>query len=70
MYVLEGQLELTTYAEEQRVTEMLRPGDSCYIDSSVPHFIRGLTRSPYSQTSAEVLDVFWCPLGETYLFAD
>jgi mannose-6-phosphate isomerase-like protein (cupin superfamily) len=70
MYVLEGQLEVTTYAEEKKVTEVLRPGDSCYIDASVPHFVRGVTRSPYSQISAEVLDVFWCPLGETYLFAD
>jgi transcriptional regulator with XRE-family HTH domain/quercetin dioxygenase-like cupin family protein len=70
MYVLEGQLEVTTYAEEQKVTEILRPGDSCYIDASVPHFVRGLTRSPYSQISAEVLDVFWCPLGESYLFTD
>ena len=70
IYVLEGQLEVTTYAEERQVTEVLRPGDSCYLDASVPHFVRGLTRSPYSQTSAEVLDVFWCPLGETYLFAD
>src|SRR3989441_489039 len=70
MYVLEGQLEVTTYAEEKKVTEILRPGDSCYIDASVPHFVRGVTRSPYSQISAEVLDVFWCPLGETYLFAD
>ena len=70
MYVLEGQLEVTTYAEERQVTEILRPGDSCYIDASVPHFVRGVTRSPYSQISAEVLDVFWCPLGETYLFTD
>lgn len=70
IYVLEGQLEVTTYAEEQRVTEILRPGDSCYIDASVPHYVRGLTRSPYSQISAEVLDVFWCPLGESYLFTD
>ena len=70
MYVLAGQLEVTTYAEERQVTEVLRPGDSCYIDASVPHFVRGVTRSPYSQISAEVLDVFWCPLGETYLFAD
>jgi transcriptional regulator with XRE-family HTH domain len=70
MYVLEGQLEVTTYAEDRQVTEILRPGDSCYLDASVPHYVRGITRSPYSQISAEVLDVFWCPLGETYLFTD
>ena len=65
-YVLAGELTVIVGGKET----VVRTGDSCYIDSSVPHFIRGLTRSPYSQTSAEVLDVFWCPLGETYLFAD
>jgi len=70
MYVLEGQLEVTTYAEQRLVTEVLRPGDSWYLDSSVRHFVRGFTRSPYSQISAEVLNVLWCPLGEGHLFAD
>jgi len=70
IYVLEGQLELTTYAEDKRVTETLLPGDSCFLDSSVPHMLRGQTKNPYSDTSATVLDVFYCPLGERYLFAD
>ena len=70
IYVLEGQLELTTYAEDRRVTETLFPGDSCFLDSSVPHMLRGQTKNPYSETSATVLDVFYCPLGEGYLFAD
>ncbi|MEO7274136.1 MAG: helix-turn-helix domain-containing protein [Vicinamibacterales bacterium] len=68
LYVLEGDLELITYAGSQRVTEALRPGDSCYIDSSVPHLLHSSTRNPYGETSAAVLDVFWCPLGEDYLF--
>jgi transcriptional regulator with XRE-family HTH domain len=70
IYVLEGQLELTTLAEEQEVKEILRPGDSCFLDSSVPHTLRAETKNPLSTTSAQVLDVFWCPLGEIYLFAD
>jgi transcriptional regulator with XRE-family HTH domain len=70
IYVLENELELTTYAEDKQVQEILGPGDSCYIDSSVPHLLRGRTRNPYSQTTAEVLDVFCCPLGEGYLFGD
>jgi quercetin dioxygenase-like cupin family protein len=70
IYVLEGQLELTTYAEERRVHETLRHGDACFLDSTVPHLFRGETRNPYSQISAQVLDVFWCPLGEGYLFGD
>jgi transcriptional regulator with XRE-family HTH domain len=69
IYVLEGQLELTTFAEDKKVQEILRAGDSCFLDSSVPHVLRGQTRNPYSETSATVLDVFWCPLGEGYLFA-
>jgi len=68
IYVLEGELELTTYAGGQQVRDTLRAGDSCYIDSTVPHLLRSWTRNPYSETSAEVLDVFWCPLGEAYLF--
>lgn len=68
LYVLEGELELTTFSGTTQVHEILRAGDSCYIDSTAPHLFRSWTRNPYSETSAEVLDVFWCPLGERYLF--
>lgn len=47
LYVLEGELELTTFIGRQETHEV---------------------RNPYSETSADVLDVFWCPLGEGYLF--
>jgi transcriptional regulator with XRE-family HTH domain len=69
IFVLEGQLVLTTLAEDKKVEEVLRAGDSCFLDASVPHALRGETRNPYSETSATVLVVFWCPLGENYLFA-
>lgn len=68
LYVLEGELELTTFSGTKQVHEVLGAGDSCYIDSTAPHLFRSWTRNPYSETSAEVLDVFWCPLGERYLF--
>jgi mannose-6-phosphate isomerase-like protein (cupin superfamily) len=68
IYVLDGELELTTYVEQELVTVDLRPGDSCYLDSTVPHLVRARTRNPFSETSAQVLDVFWSPLGEKYLF--
>jgi transcriptional regulator with XRE-family HTH domain len=68
IYILEGELELATYTGDRRVREVLHAGDSCYIDSTVPHLLRSRTRNPYSETSAEVIDVFWCPLGESYLF--
>lgn len=70
IYVLDGQVELTTYIGSREVKEILRPGDGLYLDSSVPHLLRGQTRSPFSKTMAEVIDVFWCPLGEDYLFSD
>lgn len=69
-YVLEGQIELVTYAEDKKVSVRLEPGDSCYLDASVPHLLRGETRNPYSPTSAELIDVYWCPLGEQYLFGE
>ena len=68
IYVLDGELELTTCVEQELVTVELRAGDSCYLDSSVPHLVRAQTRNPFSETSAQVLDVFWSPLGEKYLF--
>jgi transcriptional regulator with XRE-family HTH domain len=68
VYVLEGELELTTFSGSEEVHEVLRAGDSCYIDSTAPHLFRSWTRNPYSETAAEVLDIFWCPLGERYLF--
>ena len=70
IYVLDGQLELTTYAEHQQVKDTLGPGDCIYLDSSVPHLVRGHSRNPYAETSATVIDVFWCPLGESYLFGE
>jgi mannose-6-phosphate isomerase-like protein (cupin superfamily) len=69
IYVLEGELELTTYSGDS-TPEILRAGDACYLDSTVPHLLRSWTRNPYSETSAEVIDVFWCPLGEDYLFRE
>src|SRR5947208_6225937 len=68
IYILEGELELTTYRGREQVRDVLHAGDSCYIDSTVPHLLRSWTRNPYSETSAEVIDVFWCPLGQEYLF--
>jgi hypothetical protein len=30
----------------------------------------GTGTSLYEESCAEVIDVFWCPLGESYLFGD
>ena len=70
LYVLNGEVTLLTVCEGQRVEERLSAGDACFIDSTVPHRFLGKGLSPYDSSSAEVIDVYWCPLGESYLFAD
>jgi transcriptional regulator with XRE-family HTH domain len=69
LYVLEGEVEFLAYDPEE-VSEVLRPGDSLFLESSVPHLLRGHSRNPFASTHAEVIDVFWTPLGEAYLFGD
>jgi transcriptional regulator with XRE-family HTH domain/quercetin dioxygenase-like cupin family protein len=69
IYVLDGEIELVTRAGDEELIEPLRPGDSVFLDSSVPHLMRGRSRNPYADTTAQVIDVFWSPLGESYLFS-
>jgi transcriptional regulator with XRE-family HTH domain/uncharacterized cupin superfamily protein len=69
IYVLGGEIELVTYAGEREVTERLGAGDCLFLESSVPHVLRGRSQNPYADSLAEILDIFWCPLGETFLFA-
>jgi Cupin domain len=48
--------------------ETLVAGDACFIDSTVPHRFDGTDVNPFEPRTAEVLTVFWSPLGEAYLF--
>ena len=66
VHVLAGELELITHNPEER-TEVLYPGDSLFLDSSVPHLLRGRSRNPYATTNAELIAVFWTPLGENQI---
>jgi transcriptional regulator with XRE-family HTH domain len=69
VYVLEGELEVEIDAGNHRVTtESLQPGDSLFLESSVPHAVRGCSRNPFAATSAAFIAVFWSPIGEEYLF--
>lgn len=70
VYVLNGEIVLHTIEQGVRVAYNLSAGDSCFIDSTVPHRLAGVGLSPYGQSGAELIDVFWCPLGESYLFSD
>jgi transcriptional regulator with XRE-family HTH domain len=67
IYVLNGEIELVTLDGEE-TAEILRPGDALFLESSVPHLLRGHSRNPYASTYADLIDVFWSPLGEQYLF--
>jgi transcriptional regulator with XRE-family HTH domain/quercetin dioxygenase-like cupin family protein len=67
VYILNGELELVTYDGDE-TSEILRPGDALFLESSVPHLLRGYSRNPYASTYADLIAVFWSPLGEDYLF--
>ena len=59
-----------TLLNGQRVSETMAAGDMCFIDSTVPHRFLGKGLSLYEESSAEIIDVYWCPLGESYLFEE
>jgi transcriptional regulator with XRE-family HTH domain/quercetin dioxygenase-like cupin family protein len=68
IYVLDGELEFITKASGAEVVETLRPGDSVFLESSIPHLMRGRSRNPFTSTTAQLIYVLWSPLGEAYLF--
>jgi transcriptional regulator with XRE-family HTH domain len=70
VYVLTGEVTLITVLDGKRVRERLSAGDTCFVDSTVPHRFVGEGLSPYDDSSAELIDVYWCPLGEGYLFEE
>jgi transcriptional regulator with XRE-family HTH domain/uncharacterized RmlC-like cupin family protein len=67
IYVLDGEVELVVLGGSERV-ELLRAGDALFLDSSVPHMFRGHSRNPFASICAELIDVFWSPIGSDYLF--
>jgi transcriptional regulator with XRE-family HTH domain/quercetin dioxygenase-like cupin family protein len=70
IYVVKGEVSLVTILDGCRTAHTLSSGDMCFIDSTVPHRFVGMGVSPFEESSAELIDVFWCPLGESYLFAE
>lgn len=68
VFVLDGDVEFVTQLGEQPVTEILRPGDCLFLESGVPHLVRARARNPYADIAAQIITVFWSPLGEDYLF--
>jgi transcriptional regulator with XRE-family HTH domain len=67
-YVLNAEVEVRTIVDGQPYVETLVAGDACFIDSTVPHRFVGTHVNPFEPRSAEVINVFWSPLGEAYLF--
>jgi transcriptional regulator with XRE-family HTH domain len=61
-YVLKGEVNLTTRHDGESVTATLSPGDSCLLDSSVPHCFAASSLSPYESARAEMIAVQWHPV--------
>ncbi|MGH9160752.1 MAG: helix-turn-helix domain-containing protein, partial [Vicinamibacteraceae bacterium] len=61
VYVLKGAVGLMTERDDGRLRETLFPGDSCFIDSSVPHRFVNARFNPYDGSGAEALAVSWSP---------
>jgi len=68
IYVLSAEVEVRTIVDGKPYVETLAAGDACFIDSTVPHRFAGTHVNPFEPRSAEVINVFWSPLGEGYLF--
>ena len=61
VYVLKGEVSLTTRHDGQAVTTTLSAGDSCLLDSSVPHRFAAASLSPYDSPRAQMIAVRWAP---------
>jgi transcriptional regulator with XRE-family HTH domain len=67
LYVLRGEVSLTTEHDGASVTYRLSPGDSCLMDSSAPHRYVAAGTSPYTSAGADVLALQWKPPGRAGL---
>jgi quercetin dioxygenase-like cupin family protein len=56
VFVLNGEVELTA-KQNQSVVTRLSPGDSCFLDSSMPHSFAAASVSPYDSPHAHILVV-------------
>jgi transcriptional regulator with XRE-family HTH domain len=61
VYVLKGEVDFTTAYDGKMPTTTLAVGDSCMLDSSVPHRFAAASLSPYEPPRAEMLVVRWHP---------
>jgi transcriptional regulator with XRE-family HTH domain/uncharacterized RmlC-like cupin family protein len=63
VYVLNGEVELTTKQNGHTVSTRLSPGDSCFLDSLTPHRLAAACVSPYHSPHAHIL-VVQCDSGK------
>lgn len=68
VFVLNGEATLVTIQDGEEIRHVLSAGDSCFIDSAVPHRFVSTGLSPYGLPHTELIDVFWTGLGKDYLF--
>ncbi len=60
-YVLNGEVEFVFKDQKHTACELLHPGDSVYFQTSYPHRIRGIGKSPFASHAAEGVAVIWSP---------
>ena len=61
VYVLKGEVDFTTASDGKMLTRTLSAGDSCLLDSSVPHRFAAASLSPYEASTRRMLVVRWQP---------
>ena len=59
VYVLTGEVLLTTQRDGRLIKHTLSPGDSCLLDAHVPHRFTASSLSPYASPRAQMLAVQW-----------
>jgi transcriptional regulator with XRE-family HTH domain len=64
LYVLEGSVRVITRPDGQDVSTLLSPGDTCFLDASIPHAFEQVQVTPYEPGRAEMLAVSWRPPWE------
>jgi transcriptional regulator with XRE-family HTH domain len=60
LFVLKGAVRVITRAGDQDEATLLSPGESCFLDGSVPHALEQTQVTPYD-AEAEALAVSWRP---------
>ena len=59
LYVLKGSIRVITRPGEREEATILSPGESCFLDGSIPHAFEQTRVTPYEPDHADALAVSW-----------